>query len=247
MKIFQNPNFRMISHQGFSVTEQWLGNSRLSSYIGSAEQGFLWAETDIKFSKDGVPVCCHDMEYTDSHDGKTRIRIPDHTLAELKTYGYYGEVIATFEEVLSTCKIHGLGLYIDHLDGNWSDEMWQTLFDIVLKYKMEKNVEWLTANPACIERVLAWDETAAISLVTAEPDLSRVIGLAERYKNAKNRFTVNALYTRFTVEDIIAYNARIPVGVRFEVWIVDDVEDLKKYMPYVNGVTTNTISPKNFQ
>jgi len=247
MKIFQNPNFRMISHQGFSVTEQWLGNSRLSSYIGSAEQGFLWAETDIKFSKDGVPVCCHDMEYTDSHDGKTRIRIPDHTLAELKTYGYYGEVIATFEEVLSTCKIHGLGLYIDHLDGNWSDEMWQTLFDIVLKYKMEKNVEWLTANPACIERILAWDETAAISLVTAEPNLSRVIGLAERYKNAKNRFTVNALYTRFTIEDIIAYNARIPVGVRFEVWIVDDVEDLKKYMPYVNGVTTNTISPKNFQ
>ena len=245
MKIAGNPNFRMVSHQGFSVTEQWLGNSRLSSYIGSAKEGFLWAETDIKFSKDGIPVCCHDMEYTDTHDGKTRIRIPDHTLAELKTYGYYGEVIATFEEVLSTCKTEGLGLYIDHLDASWSDEMWQSVFDIVLKYKMEGNVEWLCSNAACVERVLAWDEAAAISLVTAEPDLTRVIDIAKKYKTPANRFTVNALYTRFTVEDIIAYNARIPVGVRFELWIIDGVEDLKKYMPYINGITTNTISPKN--
>ena len=244
MKIFQNPNFRMISHQGFSVTEQWLGNSRLSSYIGSAREGFLWAETDIKFSKDGVPVCCHDMEYTDSHDGKTRIRIPDHTLAELKTYGYYGEVIATFEEVVYTCKTEGLGLYIDHLDASWSEEYWASIFAIVLKYKMERNVEWLTANPAVIERVLAWDEAAAISLVTAEPDLSRVIALAERYKTVVNRFTVNALYTRFTLEDVIAYNARMPVGVGFELWIIDDVEHLMKYMPYITGATTNTISPK---
>ena len=62
MKIGNNSNFRMISHQGFSVTDQWLGNSRVSSYIGSANEGFLWAETDIKFSKDGVAVCCHDPE-----------------------------------------------------------------------------------------------------------------------------------------------------------------------------------------
>ncbi len=239
-----NPNLRMVSHQGFSVTDQWLGNSRVSSYIGSAEQGFKWAETDIKFTADNVPVCCHDFEFTDSHDGKTRIVIGEHTLAELKTYGYYGEVIATFDEVVYTCKTHGLGLYIDHLDP-WDDERWSTIFSVVLKYKMEKNVAWLTNKAPVVERVLAWDPTAEISLVTAEQDLSPIIAMAEKYQTDLNTITINTIYTKHPVEEIIALNQRLPRGVRLEVWIIDEPEVMRAYLPYVSGFTTNTISPKD--
>lgn len=240
----QNPNLRMVSHQGFSVTEQWLGNSRISSYIGAAAHGFHWAETDIKFTADGIPVCCHDMAYTDSHDGKTHIVIAEHTLAELKTYGYYGEVIATFDEVMYTCKMHGLGLYIDHLD-TWDEEKWETVFSIVLKYQMAKHVVWLTNREEIIERVLAWDQTAELTLVTAEDDLSRVIDLAWRYKTPLNCLSLNVIYTKHPPEEIQALNQRLPHGVGFEVWIVDDPEIMRTYLPYVSGFTTNTISPKD--
>lgn len=239
-----NPNFRMVSHQGFSVTDQWLGNSRVSSYIGSAEQGFKWAETDIKFTADNIPVCCHDFEFTDSHDGKTRIVIGEHTLAELKTYGYYGEEIATFDEVLYTCKTHGLSLYIDHLDP-WDDARWNTLFSLVLKYKMEDHVAWLSDKECVISRVLAWDPTAEISLVSAQDDITYLIEWAKKYKTEFNKFSINIIYTKHPVEEIIALNQRLPRGVRLEVWIIDEPDIMYEYLPYVSGFTTNTISPKD--
>lgn len=109
-----NHNFRMISHQGFSVTDQWLGNSRVSSYVGSAEQ-----------------------------------------------------------------------------------------------------------------------------------DLSPIIAMAEKCQTDLNTITINMIYTKHPVEEIMALNQRLPRGVRLEVWIIDEPDVMYKYLPYVSGFTTNTISPKD--
>lgn len=236
-------NIRIISHQGFFPANRWRGRCLLSSYLRSAEQGYQWVETDIKFTADCIPVCTHDHAFTDSNDGQTRVEIAAHTLAQLKSHGYHGEVIATFDEVLHLCKTHGLGLYIDHLS-QWDDERWDALFSTVHKYKMEDRVAWLTNQPMVIERILAWDPTAEISLVTGEQDLTPLIELAKAYQTLQNTVAINALYTKVSVEEAQRVNQLLCGSTRFELWTIDDAESLSPYLPYISGFTTNKISPK---
>ncbi len=242
-----NPNFRSVAHQGYSVTEQYYGNSRLSSYIGAAEMGFDYGETDIQFTADGIPVCSHDAAFLDTTDGIAKLTIAEHTLAELKQAGYFGETLATLEEVLYTCKMHGLGLYIDHL-GEWDDARWNTVFSLVKKYSMTDRVAWLTCYPTILARIQAWYPPSALNLCTGNADLSRAIELAKSVKTPVNKVSVNACYSRLSVEQVIAYREMMPPGIELELWTIDDPEAYKAFMPYVSAITSNKIcANKNFE
>jgi hypothetical protein len=110
---------------------------------------------------------------------------------------------------------------------------------------MEDHVAWLSDKECVISRVLAWDPTAEISLVSAQDDITYLIEWAKKYKTEFNKFSINIIYTKHPVEEIIALNQRLPRGVRLEVWIIDEPDVMRAYLPYVSGFTTNTISPKD--
>lgn len=234
-----NPNMRSVAHQGYSTTSQTYGNSRLSSYIGAKKHGFDYGECDIQFSSDGVPVCCHDASF--SSDGTTVV-IAEHTLAELKTYNYYGETIASLDEVVKLCKELGLGLYIDHLNGNWSDAYWNTLFAIVNKYQMQDNVYWLQGIARSVsERILSWYNRAKLVLVINASDLTSAITEANAIKTDLNEVSIDFNYTQVTVAQMQSYAAQLKTGVQLEIWTVDNATDYKSYLPYARGITSNKI------
>lgn len=244
MYIHTNPLLRCVAHQGYSITSEKEGNCRLSSYIAAARRGFDYGEADIKFTLDGIPVCSHDASFVDTKQGSNIINIAEHTLAELKELGYHGETIATLDEVVRTCKEQGLGLYIDHLyfvdtDDN---EKWHYIFDIVTRYRMEDNVAWLIPDRARIEKVLAWYPCAEINLVNMKKDLSEMVELAAATKTCDNRVSINGYYPYFTIDQIIEYNRRMPLGVGLEFWTVDDVDAYRRLLPYVTALTSNKLS-----
>lgn len=234
-----NPNMRSVAHQGYSTTSQAYGNCRLSSYIGAKKHGFDYGECDIKFSSDGVPVCCHDASF--SSNGTTVV-IADHTLAELKTYNYYGETIASLDEVVRLCKELGLGLYIDHLDGNWSDAYWNTIFGIVKKYQMQDNVYWLQGISRTVTtKILTWYKKANIVLVISSNDLTSAITEANDIKTDNNSISIDFNYSNITTSQIETYLSSLNTGIELEAWTIDSATSYEDYMPYLKGITSNRL------
>lgn len=235
----KNDLFESVAHQGYSITSQPYGNCRLSSYIGAKEHGFTAGECDIKWTSDLVPVCCHDASF--SSGGET-IVISENTYNDIKDLDYYGEKIATFEEVLSTCKKLGLKLYIDHVYYGWTETAWQIFFGIIRKYNMENNVKFLLLNDInAINKVLNWYSKANIAIVTAEDSLGSVIATANSVKTDSNKISIDCYTNNTSVSEVADAMAYLNKDISIEIWTVDNVTDYLLYLPYVSGITSNRL------
>lgn len=98
---------QVIGHQGSCGDRP---SNTLASYRRAIEAGATIGETDVRTTKDGELVCCHDADLARTTNGKGLIR--DRTLAEIKELDagswfdakYKGERIPTLGEVLQLCK-----------------------------------------------------------------------------------------------------------------------------------------------
>lgn len=230
-------NIESVAHQGFSTTEQYYGNCRVSAVKGAYLNGFDCMEIDLQFTSDGIPVCCHDATFTDTNDNITVVTISSHTAEELKTYGYYGETIATLEEVLAECKRLGLGLYIDKVENISTDARWSNVFKAIKKYSMADKITWLAYN----DKISAWDSKARFGLVVHEMN-DGWITHAESIANKGHEVYLNVNHANCTVEQIIGYNEKLPANVNIGVWTIDDFATYEAYKPYVYAITSNKIS-----
>lgn len=237
-----NPNIHYINsiaHQGYSETDTY-NRSKAGGYIRAKEKGFNYGETDIRFTLDGIPVCAHDATFVS--DGIT-IVIADETLAQLKTYDYYGGTIASFEEIVAECKSVGLGLYIDHLVNSWTDAQWNSLFNIVKKYQMQDNVVWSqTTSNVIANKILSFYKYSKIVIVTSDSDLTNVINFANNIKTDYNKVGLQVNYSNFTTSQINQIIQNLNPEIKFEVWTIDNLQTCKEYMPYVSGITSNKYS-----
>jgi len=235
-------SIRSVAHQGYYGSSGGYGNNMAQYYAKAAKYGFDFGECDIKFSSDNVPVCCHDATFKDEDSGTT-ITIANKTVAELKEYNYHGGKISTFEEVLMTCKLNGLGLYIDHFAYANTPEKKATLFSLVKKYSMERRVAWLINSGATsiAEAVLEWDAQASISvLATGLGDA--LVTEVNSLKTASNEIRLSLDYSNTLVSDIETYSVRLKPGIVIEVWTVDDIKAFKEYLPFVAAITSNRYS-----
>ena len=230
-------NILSVAHQGCSTTEQYFGNCRVSAVHGAYMNGFDHSEIDIQFASDGVPVCCHDATFTDTHDNATVVTIAHHTASELKAYGYYGETIATFEEIVAECKRLGIGLYIDKVSNIDTDDKWQIVFGIIKKYGMADHVTWLGYN----SKISEWNKKARFAIVVHELN-DGYIDYATNIASVGHEVFLNVNCETCTVDQIIAYNAKLPAGVNIGVWTIDDMATYEAYKPYVCAITSNKIS-----
>ena len=221
-----NKNITSVAHQGYSGYIGVINHSLLDGYSKAKIHGFEFGETDLKFTSDNIPVCCHDNSFS---SGGESIIISEHTLKELKSYTYYGGEISTLDEILSECKKIGLGLYLDHLYTIDNDTKWNNVFNIIKKYSMEDNIKWLCN--AGIQRlnyqtnkILTWYKKSKISIVTSENDLTNIIINANNLKTDYNEVTIDCLYSNFTIEQLINYNTMLYSGVKIELWTIDNIE-----------------------
>jgi len=98
---------QVIGHQGSCGDRP--GNT-LASYRRAIKTGATIGETDVRLTKDGELVCCHDSDLTRTTNGKGLIR--DRTLAEIKKLDagswfdakYKGERVPTLRDVRQLCK-----------------------------------------------------------------------------------------------------------------------------------------------
>ncbi|MBS6642511.1 MAG: hypothetical protein KH366_02895 [Clostridiaceae bacterium] len=104
-------HLKLIAHRGF--TPEGPQNS-LKSFEAAGKHGFWAIETDVRRTRDGVLVCCHD-ETTDSlYDGNGRVCDADwKELSKRHFTEDREERMPLFEEYLEICKSYGALPFIE--------------------------------------------------------------------------------------------------------------------------------------
>lgn len=228
-----------ICHQGY-CTDRGNNNSRLSGYYMAKAHGFNVGETDVKWTSDEIPVCCHDQSFP---SGGETIVIADHTYAELQGFDYYGSTIASLDSVVKACKEMGMQIAIDHLSGSWSDARYSILFGIVEKYHMQDNTWWLQGRSlSLMNKILAWYPKAKIAVTVSTTDFSAIINECNTVVTDVNEIMINFNYGPIAAASIPSTFANLDKRVKLGIWTNDNVNSTLAYQPYVDAITSNKIS-----
>ncbi len=242
----RNNNVLSIAHQGMGENQDDRGNSKMSALKRAKHFGFTHIETDVEWSSDNVPVCCHDPSFVDASTSQT-IVIADHTLAELKTYNYYGETILSLDEVIHFCKDNGMGLVIDH-GYNFTAAQWEIAFDLVLKYAMQDAVIWLVTQGTDTAQIPnAWYSRAKIAVLSDTADLTSDIEYAKASKTAGNTVYIDVNANKMTAQVLQDATKAAGPDIQLIAWTIDRTDWFATMTPYLAGLTSNIINFGTFK
>lgn len=229
-----------IAHRGFSSVAP---ENTLPSYKLAKEMGFAYVETDVRWTKDNIPVIIHDdtVDRTSNGTGK----VEDITLTNLKNldFGswkdieYSGTIIPTFEEFIFYCKQLNLHPYIELKSAITTDRT-TLLIDIVKKAGMINNVTWISFNFNNLNLILENQPTArcGYSEILDYTVILKVINIKTSINNvfilAKNNSITDNLAKASLLEDI-------PI----EAWTIDESDEVLRLVNKgVSGIITNRLN-----
>lgn len=239
---YSMPNIILNNHQGYS-SDYNSGMNLANSYYNSFLQGYKYAECDIKFTLDNVPVCSHDDSFT---DGGTTVVIAETNYADLVEYDYYdGNHISSLDDVMLNCKKYGLTLQLDQLSSTWSDTQWNNLFAVIKKYQMEEFVMYSAGNQTLISKILSFDDKATCVILGTTSNFNDCLNNAINNKNGKNKFII--MFNQSTVypEDMNYYNQQLQRDIYLGLYTIDNIQTALDMIPYVYMITTNKITPSD--
>lgn len=158
----------------------WVAGAKentIPAFYLTKENGYAWAECDVRFSSDGVPVLAHDSTIT-SEDGATVLTIAESTVEQLKavtleTSERFGAIkLATLEELLNMARLIDLGVLID-LKAGPADQL-VTLAQVVLSSGWASHVIYMPISTTNAQVIQGVDKNASfdfVSRVTTVDDL----------------------------------------------------------------------------
>ena len=130
-----------IAHRGASDyrLENTLGAFQLAAELGAE----MW-ELDVRLSKDGVVVVCHDESL--ERVAGNQLRIPDATWEEISKVKLHGnQRVPRLEEVIELARQTGSGLYVELKAAEATKPTWQTLREQNFQYAVigSFQAEWI--------------------------------------------------------------------------------------------------------
>lgn len=232
-----------INHRGYNGVAP---ENTIPAFKLSAKMGFVYVETDVRYTSDGVAVLLHDasINRTARNEDGTEIsgvvNIADITYEDALDYdfgiwegaAYAGTKIPTFEAFIILCRNLGLHPYIELKAGTQAQI--EELVYVVGMYGMRGKVSWISGNSQYLGYVKDCDEQARLGYI--EVPSSVTIQTAVSLRNGKNDvFMTSNSYTDAIVE--LCKAASMPL----EVWTINTTEALALVPAYVSGVTSNSL------
>ena len=249
---------RSINHRGYNTVAP---ENTLPAYELSKENGFQIVETDIAFTKDGVPVLLHDAEINrtarnaDGSEPDRMIEIRRITYEEALVYDfgiwkgeeYKGTRIPTFEEFLQLCRRLDLDPYIELKgDRGYSTKVVEGLVDLVRKYGLEQRATWISFDKPYLEAVRDCDRDARLGLLIllwlSTDNVEQSIQDVKTLQSGTNEVFLDVYCFCLNMVEGCAALCR-DAGIPLEAYFIEQdlEEELKKLDPYVSGATTNRI------
>ena len=236
--------FVCVAHRGYhpkGVAE----NSALA-YRHAKFAGFDYGETDIQWTKDDIPVCCHDEFFIDNTT-KDSIHIRRHTFEELKRFDYHGTSISSLQEVMDTCKRYGLGLYLDRFTA-FSKERRERIFAMIDDFGKDK-VCYIFSNreKEGIKQVLEFDSCATIALLHFQRIDQELIDFANSISTSTNKIILDVDHTTNPVTVLQQYGQALKPNVNYSVFTINNKRTFKEYLPHVVSITSDLLSTGNLK
>lgn len=233
---------KSVNHRGYCTEAP---ENTLSAYKLSAKNGFSYAECDVSFTSDNVPVLLHDATIDRTSNGSGNIN--DLTLSEVRSYDfgswfdakYAGEKIPTFEEFIALCRKLSIHPYIEiKSSATYTQEQINMLVDIIKRYGMVGNVSYISFNASYLNYVQNYDPEARLGYVVDSVS-ENVITKAIELKTETNEVFINAAVSNVTTDTVeLCMSADLPL----EVWTCNSADYINTTLdPYVSGVTSDSI------
>ena len=229
-----------VAHRGYSMGAP---ENTLPAYTMAKEKGFYYAECDVSYSSDGVPVLMHlrDISHTSNGSGN----VDQLTFSQLRKYDYgswkgsqfKGTKIPTFEEFIAHCAELDIHPYIELKDhGNFNQQKIQELVNIVKKYGMLRQCTWITFIHDYCYYINNCDPYARLGFLWPNDVNQNIINKALSYKTSNNQVFLDIQYTSLTENGIeLAKKNGLPI----EVYTINDKTTLLNIEDYISGFTTD--------
>ena len=236
--------FVSVAHRGYHP--QGVAENSALAYHYAKLAGFDYGETDIQWTKDNIPVCCHDGYFFD-HSTKDSISINQYTLEQLKRFDYYGTSISSLQEVMDTCKRNGLGLYLDRFTA-FSEERSKRIFEMIDDFGKEKVCYIFGKRDAKgVQQVLEFDSCATIALLDFQRIDAEILDFANSISTSTNKVILDVDHATNPVTILNQYRQTLKPNVYYSVFTVNNKRTYKEYLPYVISITSDQLSTKNLR
>ena len=210
------------------------------------EQGSSTVETDVCFTKDGVPVLLHDSTVDRTSNGTGNVA--DLTLAELKAldFGswkdekYAGTKILTLAEFFDLIKKVDLKAYVEiKINYTFTEENAKTVTDLVLEKGVADRLSFISFGAGNLSKISANLPTVrlgGLSDALSQEDVNKYAAL----KTDSNEVFIGAKYTGVDADGVARVKAK---GLALEVWTVPNESAVNALDDYITGVTTSFYYP----
>lgn len=236
-------NLNVIRHRGADADAP---ENTEPAFRLAKEQGSSTVETDVCFTKDGVPVLLHDSTVNRTSDGTGNVA--DLTLAELKAldFGswkdekYAGTKILTLAEFFDLIKEIDLKAYVEiKISYTFTDEYAKTVTDLVTQKGVADRLSFISFSAGNLSKISANLPTVrlgGLSNALSQDDVNKYAAL----ENGTNEVFISAKYTGVDAEGIARVKAE---GLALEVWTVPNDSSVNALDDYITGVTTSFYYP----
>lgn len=250
MPAAQAGSVRYIAHRGYHAQAP---ENTMPAFAAAAAAGYRFVESDVRFTKDGVAVLCHDgtinatARNADGSEIDGDKAIQDMTYESLARYdfglargeAYRGTPIPTFREWIAFCREAQLTPYIELKPEMTTDQI-RTLLAAVEAEGMAETAVWISFSGGMLQALVAAEPAAEVGLLCMELTAAAVAA-AKTLQTGENRVFLDALYTGLTSA---AVQLALRAGLEVEAYTVDDARTAGTLTAYgVVGITTNTLLP----
>lgn len=241
-------NVRLISHRGSSKAPE----NSLAAFEAAADSGYSYVETDIRWTKDNVPVLLHDKTVGRTSNALEDIEIGALTYAEclkLDFGNYFGEHfkdtrIVRFDAFLELCRQRNLNCYIE-LKGTIYREQCKLLSELVKHYGMESRVTFISFSENSLISIQELLPNARLGYLCSEVKKAYVNTVKE-LANGNNEVFMDISYTApLSLEQLqMLGNAEIVV----EGYTIDSLTLANQAVfQGIQGITTNVLLPSDYR
>lgn len=236
-----------IAHRGYSDTAP---ENTLPAFALAKKLGFKYAEADVAFTKDNVPVMIHDDTIDRTSNGSGTVGnlnyqdLLKYDFGSWKSSKYAGTKIPTFTEFILLCKNIGLHPYIEiKHNASYSKDQILQLVNVVRQCGMIGKITWITYKYEYLQYIIEADETARVGFLFGRSgDYSITDELITKLKNLRTDKNVSFLPIKNSLVTTDGISKCIAENIPMEVWTVDTENEMLNLNPYISGVISNKLS-----
>ena len=234
---------KLVCHRGGNSAPE----NTLEAFEKAAKAGYKYVETDIRWTKDNVPVLIHDATVERTTKGVSNVKVNQLTYEEcmqLDIGSYFGEEykdtkIVRFDDFLALCQKYDLKPYVE-LKGTMYYEQSSLLARLVEHYQLANQVTWISFSEESLQSVAEQIPGARLGYLSNVLTES-VVQTASNLQNGQNTVFLDISYANTLTLDVLRLVGNS--GMDLECYTIDDINTAKNAIAQgAVGITTNKIT-----